>query len=166
MSDGRLVPFPDVPALLSALVRHEARFLVLGGVAVAHYGYPRTTKDLDIIPEPSIENLNRLWHALLELEAEPLSLGDLKAKELLQLANWDLSTKHGRIDLLQFIAGKLETAADYQQLEEAADEAHYEFGTVTFVGYDDLLDFKNIAGRDQDLIDIRALREARNETAP
>ena len=172
---SRVPPFPDLPALLSVFVEHEVRFLVLGGVAVAHHGFPRATKDLDIVPEPSRENLARLWQALLELEAEPLSLGDFEAKELpaqfdldglLQPANWDLSTKHGRVDLLQFIAGKLETADDYKQLEEAADEAHYDFGTVSFVGYEDLLDFKNIAGRDQDLIDIRALREARDETAP
>jgi hypothetical protein len=36
--------------------------------------------------------------------------------------------------------------------------------TVLFASYEDLIDFKNIAGRDQDLIDIRALREARGET--
>jgi len=32
--------------------------------------------------------------------------------------------------------------------------------------YEDLIDFKNLAGRDQDLTDIRALREARGDIAP
>jgi len=170
-----MTSFPDIPAILTVLVRHKVTFLVLGGVAVAHYGYPRTTKDIDIAPAPDAQNLARLWEALVELEAQPLALGDFAPKELptelsldalLELPNWDLATKHGRVDLLQFVAGKLENADDYDRLAEAAEEAHYDFGTVRFVGYEDLLDFKNIAGRDQDLIDIRALREARDETAP
>jgi len=35
---------------------------------------------------------------------------------------------------------------------------------VLFVGYNDLLDLKTIAGRGQDLVDIRALGEARGAT--
>jgi hypothetical protein len=63
-------------------------------------------------------------------------------------------------------AGKLETPEDYERLAAAADEAHFDFGTVRFAGFEDLIDFKNLAGRDQDLTDIRALREARGDIAP
>ena len=83
---------------------------------------------------------------------------------LLQLGNWAVETRHGRLDILQYLAGKLETAADYEALARDADEARFAFGTVLFASYRDLVDFKNLAGRDQDLIDIRALREARGET--
>ena len=168
-------PLPDVPAILETLARHKVKLVVIGGVAVAHHGYMRATRDVDIVPEPSEENLRRLLHALIELEAEPLALGELRPEELpapltleglLELGNWDLATKHGRLDILQYLAGKQETPEDYEALAQRADDAHFDFGTVSFAGYEDLIDFKNLAGRDQDLTDIRALREARGDIGP
>lgn len=163
---------PEIPAILAALVEHTVAFLVIGGVAVAHHGFVRTTKDLDIVPEPSRANLGRLWEALMALNAQPLPLGDFRLEELpvpfapeglYSGGNWDLATTHGRIDVLQHVEGKLETPEDYEHLDRKAEEARYDFGTVRYVSFEDLIDFKNIAGRDQDLIDIRALREARGD---
>jgi hypothetical protein len=37
---------------------------------------------------------------------------------------------------------------------------------VTFVGYRDLIDLKYLAGREQDMIDIRALEEAPGSAGP
>ena len=93
--------------------------------------------------------------------AAPLTL-----EGLLELGNWDLATKYGRLDILQYLAGKLETLEDYEELAQRADETRFDFGTVCFAGYEDLIDFKNLAGREQDLIDIRALREARGDIGP
>lgn len=168
-------PLPDVPAILTALIAREVAFVVIGGVAVAHHGYVRATKDIDIVPDPNEQNVRRLWDALVEMEAEPLALGDFRPEELaapfsleglLDLGNWDLATKHGRIDILQQLVGKIETPGDYDGLARRADRARFEFGTVLFASYNDIIDFKNIAGRDQDLTDIRALREARGDIAP
>ena len=174
--DRRETPVaPDVPAILRTLVEHQVAFVVIGGVAVAHHGHVRATEDIDIVPEPSEENHRRLWDALRELKAEPLSLGDFRADELpapftleslLNLGNRDLATEYGRVDILQYVVGKLETSEDYEALVERADAAHFDFGTVLFAGYEDLIDFKNLAGRDQDLTDIRALREARGDIGP
>lgn len=162
-------------AILEALVRHEVDFIVIGGVAVAHHGFLRATKDVDVIPNPSEANVGRLWSALRELEARPASLDDMRPDQLpvalsleslLQQGNWDLETKHGRLDILQYIVSALETADDYKGLRERAEPNRREFGTIWFVSYADLLDFKNIAGRDQDMIDIRALEEARGNAGP
>lgn len=164
---------PDIPAILGALSRHDVAFVVIGGLAVAHHGYVRATKDVDIVAEPTHDNLGRLRRALLELEARPIEIGDFRAEELpvpftreslLRRGNWALLTKDGRLDLLLHLHGKLETPEDYAALENRADRSRLPFGTVLFASYDDLIDFKNIAGRDQDLTDIRALREARGET--
>jgi hypothetical protein len=147
--------------------------VITGSVAVAHHGFVRATRALDVDPRPTPDNLTRLWQALEELEASPLALADFRPDELpvpftldglLDLGSWDLETKHGRLDVLQHVPGKLEEAEDYDRLRDAAEAGRYEFGTVWFVGYEDLIDLKTIAGRDQDLIDIRALREARSDT--
>jgi hypothetical protein len=170
-----LPALPDIPALLNVFVQHRVSFLVIGGAAVAHHGFVRATRDLDVIPSPDADNLARLHDALMEVEARPLALEDFGPEELpvpltveglRGLGNWDLATIYGCVDIMQFIAGKLESAEDYEQLDRSAEEARYAFGAVRYVGYDDLLDFKNIAGRDQDLIDIRALREARDDFRP
>lgn len=167
-------PTPDVLAILSTLNRHDVRFVVIGGVAVAHHGHVRATKDVDVVPEPGDDNLGRLWESLAEMEAAPLAIGDLRPEELaapftresLRGSNWDLATRYGRVDVLQYLSGKLEHPDDYAGLEERADRTRFDFGTVLFAGYADLLDFKTLAGRDQDLIDIRALREARGDFGP
>lgn len=171
----QMPPAPDVPAILRTLIKHRVSFVVIGGVAVAHHGYVRTTKDIDIVPDPSGANLRRLWAALQELDAAPLALQQFRPGELpdpfaldglLKLGNWDLATKHGRLDILQYINGKLESADDYAGLARRSEETRFDFGVVRFVSYDDLLDLKTIAGRDQDLVDIRALREAHGDVGP
>ena len=147
--------------LLRALREHEVEFLVIGAVAVAAHGYVRGTKHVDIIPEPSRENLERLASALAALEATQ-ELGDFRPEEmpaqldlenLEQGGNWFLSTRYGRLDLMQAVEG----ARSYEQLREAALIK----GDIAYVGLDDLIAMKHAAGRDLDHVDIRALEEAR-----
>ena len=126
-------------AILATLVANEVEFLLVGGLAVGHHGYPRATKDIDIVPAPDEGNLGKLWTALVELEAHQLSLGELRPQELpvtLSLeelqrgANWDLSTIHGRLDVIQYLEGALETPGDYERLRSGAVPGRYPFGTV------------------------------------
>lgn len=63
--------------LIAALVEGGIEFIVVGGFAVAAHGYPRATKDIDICPNPTTENLARLADVLAALDAEPIGLGDL-----------------------------------------------------------------------------------------
>src|SRR5437773_866032 len=46
--------------VLATLREHHVEFVVIGGIALAAHGYIRGTKDVDIVPEPSPENLQRL----------------------------------------------------------------------------------------------------------
>lgn len=68
--------------------------------------------------------------------------------------------------MIQFLDGALETPEGYARLRSGAVPGRYPFGTVSVAGYDDLIGLKTLAGRDQDLIDTRALREANDDTAP
>jgi hypothetical protein len=162
-------------AILRALVACGVDFVVIGGVAVGHHGYPRATKDVDVVPSPQPENIGLLWQALLDLDAQPHALGEFRRDELpapfslaglLLGGNWDLDTTYGRLDILQQREGALETPEDYARLRASAVAESHDFGTVWIAGYQELIDLKMLAGRDQDLIDIRALREANSDTAP
>lgn len=154
--------------LLAALTAHKVEFVVIGGFSLAAHGFVRGTKDVDIVPEPSRDNLQRLLVALQDLEAEPLAIGDFKQEELpLQLdlaglsqgGNWLLRTRLGRLDVMQHVQGM----TSYQQLRAGAmsPELAELDDAPPFAGYDDLIAMKHAAGRDQDLIDIAELERAR-----
>lgn len=154
--------------LLKVLRDHEVEFVVIGGVAVILHGVERATKDVDVVPEQSRENLARLWGALVALEARPFEPADFRPEEMPMPfsldgiieggGNWILMTRLGRIDVMQWVSG----IDSYEELRAGAvREDVPEVGTaVWFAGLDDLLAMKREAGRPQDLMDITALRMA------
>jgi hypothetical protein len=162
-----------VEPLLDVLDNHRVDFIVIGGFAVAAHGFVRATKDLDICPDPRRANLRRLAEALDELEATPLDLeefaGEMDLKPdhegLQRGGNWALSTKVGRLDILQTF--QFEDADDdlgeYSTISGMAEERDFRGHQVKFCGYEDLLRMKRAAGRTVDQIDIESLKAARSE---
>lgn len=155
----------DVEGLLAALEKAEIRFVVIGGFAVGAHGYPRATKDLDIVPDPAPENLQRLASLLLDLNASVLGMEEFAGEEVVQPdaaglemgGNFVLVTNHGRLDIMQLVGPDLE----YADLESAAVEDEVFGHRVRFCGFDHLVAMKEAAGRPEDEIDLRRLRESR-----
>ena len=54
----------DYLEILHILSKNDVRFLVVGAYALAAYGYPRATGDIDIWVENSEENSYKLYRAL------------------------------------------------------------------------------------------------------
>ena len=165
----------DPGALVAALVDGGVDFLVVGGFAVVAHGFERATGDVDIVPSPNRQNLERLEATLHAIDARVLGAGDFDQHEMpldltvdnLQLlGNWRLETRFGVLDLLQSVGQIVDGQGQYDELNARAVRAHFAGREVLIVGYEDLLAMKVIAGRDQDMIDIRALREANDDTAP
>ncbi len=156
-------------ALLRALQEHDVAFVVIGGFALSAHGFVRGTKDVDIVPDPVRRNLERLARALQSIDARvdlkdlgPEELGiEPDAEGLAAGGNWALTTRFGQLDVLQTVAG----VGGYESLREGAVEASVpDVGhPVAFAGYEHVIAMKSAAGRDQDLIDIDALRRARGE---
>ena len=149
--------------MLATLRRHNVDFVVIGGFALAPHGYVRATKDVDIVPDPDPGNIGRLAGALHEMDAKP-DLGELGADELgipldeagLRLGgNWVLSTRFGRLDVMQEVPG----LRGYDHLRAGAVRVH----DVLYAGYDELIGMKAASGRDEDLRDIGALEAARRK---
>src|SRR6266567_3917260 len=96
----------DPEAMLETLLDEGVSFLVVGGVAAGLYGSQRATFDLDILPEPGLENARRLERALVRLEARfrGIDPGEhdigLDAESLAEETNLDLTTRHGDLRLL------------------------------------------------------------------
>lgn len=157
----------DVEGLLAALEEAEIRFVVIGGFAVGAHGYPRATKDLDIVPDPAPENLSRLASLLAELNALVLGMEEFADEEVVQPdaaglemgGNFILVTSYGRLDIMQLIGPDLE----YADLDSAAVEDEVFGYRVRFCGFDHLVAMKEAAGRPEDEIDLRRLRESRHD---
>jgi hypothetical protein len=137
---------------------------VIGGYSLAAHGYVRGTKDVDIVPAPEKENLERLWAALVDLEAEPVETGDFRTEgmpvefgpDALPLGgNWALRTRHGLLDVMQAVIG----IKGYTPLRARAISVNLEAvgGDVWFAGRDDLIAMKQAADRPLDRVDVARL---------
>jgi hypothetical protein len=157
----------DARALLTALVEARIEFIVVGGFAVGAHGFPRATKDVDLVPSPERTNLERLADLLRTLDSTVIGTEEFDPTEivhpdlegLLGGGNWVLRTRFGRLDIMQY----LEPDLDYAKLDPGAIEDEVFGLRVRFCGYEDLVAMKEAAGRDQDLVDLSRLRAARGE---
>jgi hypothetical protein len=50
--------------MCGSLNRQEAKYIVIGGLAVAHHGYIRATGDIDLLVDPSPANIEKIRMAL------------------------------------------------------------------------------------------------------
>src|SRR4051812_14740925 len=93
----------DFAEMLSALSAAGAEYLVVGAHALAAHGYPRATGDLDIWVNPTRENAERVWKALVSFGAP---LADLTLDDLCQpRIVFQMGVPPSRIDLLTSIDG-------------------------------------------------------------
>jgi hypothetical protein len=152
----------DPAAILATLTRHEVDFLVVGGIAARAHGNPRTTLDVDVLPNPSADNMRRLAAALEELEAVatddrrsrmPL---DLSHPESLAVGNYFLDTRFGGLDLVN---GPRPDLIRYRKFAERALDVRLRELPIRIIGLDDLIRMKREGGREKDLRDIAALTE-------
>ena len=60
----------DVLNFFSALQKHEVRYLLVGGFAIAFHGYIRATHDLDLWIKDTPENILNFKKALIEREVK------------------------------------------------------------------------------------------------
>jgi hypothetical protein len=92
--------------VLGVLERHGVRFVLIGGLAATIHGSAHVTTDVDITPERGAANLGRLSAALTELEARVRAPGEPDgvpfghdAASLASIGVWNLTTKHGDLDI-------------------------------------------------------------------
>ena len=148
---------PDVRELLRLLDRHRVRFLVVGGEAVIHHGYPRLTGDIDLFVERTATNMRRLYDALREFwEGEVPAVAS--AEELLEP---DLVVQFGRppnrIDLFNQLGRVVFAAAWRRRIRERLHISKSRSIPLPIIGLEDLLASKREAGRHKDLDDVEHL---------
>ena len=140
--------------MLSALIKHNVNFMLVGGYAVIHYGYERTTGDMDIWLQLGNENRDKLINALIDFGIEEEGLGKLKHIDFTgPIQTIHIGIPPRSIDFLTLISNvKFEDAilnVNYFQLENI---------TVPVIHYNDLILSKITSNRLKDKADIEELQ--------
>jgi predicted nucleotidyltransferase len=147
--------------LLERLVEAEIDFVLVGGLAVNAWGYLRGTRDVDVVPDPSLENLARLASLLEELggkvEVEGRKLAAGAVSTFLKAGDRTLVvTELGQVDVLQ----GLPQVPAFAALDAEAKEVDLDGVAVRVCSLEHLLAMKRAAGRPRDRDDLEALEDA------
>lgn len=145
----------DFVDLVACFLEQGVSFVVVGAYALAAHGFPRTTGDIDLFVEPTPDNADRVYQALLDFGA-PVQAHQVARADFAAPGNvYQLGLPPRRIDVLTSISGV--------SFEEAAAETiEGKLGplTVRFIGRAAMRRNKLAAGRPKDLLDAALLEES------
>lgn len=148
--------------ILTVLVEHEVVFVLIGGLGAAAHGSPLPTEDVDVTPEASGANLDRLATALRALEARvrhpdiPEGLPfSCDATSLAAAIFWNLTTPFGDLDISFTPAA----STGYASLAPGAVVIDFRGVPVQLASLADIVASKTAANRPKDLRALPVLRE-------
>ena len=141
---------PDFRDLFAALNDAGARYLLVGGYALAVHSVPRFTKDLDVWTDPNPENAGRILEALRHFGAPTTSLEEVDLAHAGTV--FQIGVAPNRIDVITAIDGVL-----FSDAWPARVKARYGDQTIGVIGRAHLIANKRATGRPQDLLDAESL---------
>lgn len=149
---------PDWQEWLELLNANRVEYVIIGGLAVGHHGWPRYTKDIDILVRAEPGNVQRLLDALDAFGFSSLGLKDSDFLEPDQIVQ--LGYEPNRIDLLTSVAG-----IEWEEIEATKSSGQLGQVPTYFIGLRALLKVKRASGRLVDLGDVEKLERAHGISA-
>lgn len=140
----------DFKELLKLFNKHRVEYLLIGGYAVAHYGYVRATQDLDLWISIASTNAAKTVQALIEFGFEPSALTEdlfLQPHRVIRMGVPPL-----RIEILTTISG-VQFDLSYERRKEVLIEGI----PIPIIDLEDLKANKKASGRHSDLNDLENL---------
>lgn len=140
----------DYKDMLRCLSEENVDFLLVGGYAIAAYGFPRATKDIDLFVGADRENASRVWRALAKFGAPlaDVTEGDFATEGVI----FQIGNEPRRIDLITRIDGIVFAAAYANRRMVQVDDLQ-----IPVISVEDLIKNKRASGRPQDLADVEKL---------
>jgi len=148
--------------IVEVLNRHGVDYVVIGGFAAVLHGAPvPPTRDLDITPERTTANLDRLISALRDLAAKLRTLGGppdgvdihLDSHTFDHMITMTFVTSHGPLD----IGFRPDGTTGYRDLILAAETIELGGSRAPVASLADIIRSKEAAGRAKDLAVLPAL---------
>ncbi len=145
----------DYKDMLLALSDENVKYMLVGAYALAAYGYPRATMDIDIWIMPSPQNADAVMRAIIRFGSplHNLTKEDLQKDDTI----FQIGVAPRRIDII--------TAASGLRFEETfsrSNSINIEGIKVHIPSIDDLICNKRALGRTKDLADAEALESIKN----
>ena len=143
---------PDFKELLELLNGQNAEYLIVGSYALAHYGAPRYTGDIDIFINKTKENALKIKSVLDKFGFASLNLSQedfCQDNQIIQLG-----VPPVRVDLITSISG-----VDWDTAWSGKEKGEYGGVPVHYLGKKEFIANKKASGRHKDLADIEALGE-------
>ncbi|MBL7995122.1 nucleotidyltransferase [bacterium] len=140
----------DFKELLKLFNKHRVKYLLIGGYAVAHYGYVRATQDMDLWISIVSSNAAKTVKALVEFGFDSSALSEdifLKPHQVIRMGVPPL-----RIEILTTISG-----VQFDLCYERRKEISIEGILIPIIDVEDLKVNKKAAGRHSDLNDLENL---------
>jgi predicted nucleotidyltransferase len=150
--------------LLQRLSDADISFVLVGGLAVNAWGYLRATRDVDVVPDPAKENLEKLDRLLRDLNGK-VEVGDrlLDANAIstfLRTGDRTLvATDLGHVDVLQ----GLPQVPPFSALVESATAVDMDGLVVQVCSLEHLFAMKRASDRPRDRDDLEALEAAQSD---
>jgi predicted nucleotidyltransferase len=143
---------PDFRDFVEHFNANQVRFLIVGGYAVAAHGLPRYTGDLDAWVWVGADNASRILRSLEAFGFSNLGLEESDFNRPDRVVQ--LGYPPYRIDILTSIEG-----VDFDGAWERRVLIDLDGIEVPFIGREDLLTNKRVAGRPQDVADVNRLTQ-------
>lgn len=150
----------DTRDFLGLLAEHNVRYVIIGGEAVIYYGFSRLTGDVDFFYEPSKENSEKLFAALVQFwDGDVPGIGS--PGELIQPGLiLQFGVPPNRIDLVNSVGGVTFPEVWENRSTEEMEISGRMF-PVNFIGLEELIKNKESIGRPKDQEDLKYLKRAR-----
>ena len=142
----------DYKEMLLILIKNNVDFMVIGAYALAHYGFPRSTGDIDIFVNPNIRNSILVHRSLVEFGA-PVS--NIPEHYFAHPGNYfQIGVAPCRIDILNEIDGIV--FSDTKKSLAKIDGIEF-----SVIDKGDFIKNKLASGRPKDIADVSYLKENR-----
>lgn len=153
------ITLPTHVEVLQAFAEYEVKFLLVGGYAVIHYGYHRTTGDMDIWIDPCDENKKRLVAAFRSMDYEADSLRQLEELDFTLPTVFSIGEQPEKIDFMTKV-----TLVKFDDAYEHRVDVVLDDGVaVSIIQYKDLILSKMNTGRLKDKADIEQLQKLHSD---
>ena len=143
---------PDFRNLLALFNEYEVDYIIVGAYALAFYGVPRYTGDIDIFVNPDAGNARRIMAALVKFGFGTVDIGaaDFESRDKVI----QLGVAPVRVDLITSITG-----VTWEEAFLGRVAGRYGSVPVHYIGRAQFVANKRALGRHKDLADLEALGE-------
>lgn len=142
--------YQDFKEWLELLNENNVEYVIVGAHALAFYGAPRFTGDLDILVKPDPGNAHKVVQALRKFGFGSLDISEQDLIEpncVIQLGYLPV-----RIDLLTTLTG-----VTWEKIESGKTVGKMGSIDVYYLGRNELIENKKALGRNKDLADIESI---------